>query len=467
MKHVVHSLRVVLMVVLAFAMVANVSVPFAAAQEINGCDLRITKTVDLGTVNPGDQVMYTTTLHNYGEGVCTGGGVELQEYYPSNATYVGASIATTSGNNNWNFGTVNPGQEITVLVWATINQTVQPGEMITNRACVWAEQFGAYEDSSAWRCATATSIVPGGPTVVVTTTGGGGGGPNGANRPKIELTKKAHQPVTYPGQTIEYTLTVKSTGTKNADDVSVDDTLPSGFTYKDFGGTTKSWSLGNIPAGTDKVITYSVLVSPTAALGTYENIAVATMKDGFAPDNRSEAKATVVVQDPSASMNVAKLSLEKTVLVSKVYAGDSLSYSLKVKNVGSTKAVGVTIKDVLPSGFVYIEFKTTDHVFSIGDLEIDQEKTVTYAVSTLGTLSTGVYRNVAVAESTNTSSVTDYAEVKVENPGIGVTGLPKTGMNGLGEIVSVLGAVVFAGFGIALLRKKLLMTSSGNFLDAK
>jgi len=470
-KRVVNSLRVVLMAVFAFAMVANIIVtPSASAEEINGCDLQITKSVDVTSVNPGDQVMYTLVLKNYGRNVCTGGGVELQEYYPSNATYVGASIMTASGNNHWNFGVVKPGQEITVLVLVKVNEDVQPGDLIINRACVWAEQFGAKTESSAWRCATASSTVAGGngtdsQIVSVATTGGGNSGPNNANRPKIVLSKKAHQSIAYPGQTIYYTLTVQSVGTKDADEVSIEDTLPTGFTYKDFGGTTKTWALGNIPSGSDRTITYSALIDPSAAIGVYENVAVATMKDGFAPDNRSEARASVSVQDASASMNVAKLALDKTVAVSKVFAGDSLKYSLTVKNVGETKAVNVTITDVLPSGFLFIDFHSSEHTFVVGDLNIGEEQTITYAVSTLGTLSTGVYRNVAVAQAANTSAVMDQTEVYVENPHLGLTVLPKTGVNGFGEIAAAAGFVFAMVLTIVVLRKKYSSVHPVNFLD--
>lgn len=425
--------------------------------QATGCDLQITKLVDKTKVSAGEQIMYTLYMKNEGHADCTGGGVELQEYYDPQTTYVGASVIPTIGNSNWNFWTVEPGEDQTVLVWMTVNSDVSAGDSIVNQACVWAEQFGSHSDSSAWRCTTVESSVigdgptppnGGGPTVTIATSDGGGQG--GYNIPKISLKKASTNPIAYPGQTISYTLTVSSTGTKNADDVTVEDTLPTGFTFADTKSSKKSWKLGNIPNGENKTVSYSVVIDPAIQTGVYENVAVATMNDGFEPDNRSEARATVTVQSPSASFNVAKLTIDKSVSQSKVLAGNTLSYSVTVKNVGETEAVNVTMKDILPSGFTFVDTKMGEQTFDLGNLAIGVSKTIEYSVQTASTIASGVYRNVAYAQAANTQAVGDTSEVYVDNPAYqGLKILPKTGA-GLWEFVFP-GALAFVMLSLAVL----------------
>lgn len=455
MKKLTYFLVAVLAAATVFSMVANIE----TASATEGCYFEFTKSTDKAQVVVGDEIIYAIHLKNVGTSDCTGGGVELKEFYDSKTTFDSASLTPTSGNSVWNFGTIAPGQEYNFLIKVKVNSSVSAGDVIVNKACVWAEQFGGYSDSSVWICRTAQSTVTtgGGPTVTMATTGGGGGGPNGANIPKITLRKSTANSIAYPGQTISYTLTVSSTGTKNADDVSVEDKLPAGFTFADTNTSTKTFNLGNIPNGTDKSVIYYVKVAASTVPGVYENVAVASMNDGFAPDNRSEARATVTVQPGSASMNLAKLIVVKSAMSSTVLAGKTVSYSVIVKNMGELEAVNVTLKDVLPAGFTFVDTNTSEQAFSLGNLAVNDSQTISYTVKASATLASGRYRNTAYVKSDNTSEVSATTDVTVEDSKyVGVTELPKTGMNPLELVFSLAGALIILGLSVRmfLLRRR-------------
>jgi uncharacterized membrane protein len=84
-------------------------------------------------------------------------------------------------------------------------------------------------------------------------------------------------------------MVVKNTGTGNASNVVVTDTLPVGLTFVDGGKDTKSWTFTTLAAGASQTITAKVKVGASVKAGDFTNRAFATA-DGLDPVN-----ATAVV----------------------------------------------------------------------------------------------------------------------------------------------------------------------------
>ncbi len=117
------------------------------------CDLKITKTDDVPYVYAGDTITYTINLENVGSANCTGGGVELREFYDSRTTFVSSNPTPYDGDNVWNFGTMEPGESNEVVVEVvTDNDITSEDPDIYNKACAWASELGDKDDENSWIC---------------------------------------------------------------------------------------------------------------------------------------------------------------------------------------------------------------------------------------------------------------------------------------------------------------------------
>jgi uncharacterized repeat protein (TIGR01451 family)/LPXTG-motif cell wall-anchored protein len=108
------------------------------------------------------------------------------------------------------------------------------------------------------------------------TCGGGGGGGGGDNPfPALAIMKSVAESSVNPGGTINYTVKVKNNAFATAINVTLKDTLPVGFTFKDTGLAEKEWSLGDIAYGVEKITTFQVVVGTGVGIGDYKNTAMA------------------------------------------------------------------------------------------------------------------------------------------------------------------------------------------------
>ncbi len=126
---------------------------------------------------------------------------------------------------------------------------------------------------------------------------GGGGGGGGILTPRLTLTvnKSVSQSVVRPGDQITYTVTIKDVGNIIGTNVELVDTMPSGFTFVEGGGSTKTWKWDTISPNQVLTASYTVKVSANAVTGNYSNLAVVTTSNGFT----TQAFITVAVENPT------------------------------------------------------------------------------------------------------------------------------------------------------------------------
>ena len=673
-------------------------------KQIPVCTMEIEKT---GTpeVNPGGTINYTITFKNTGTADCTGGGVELKDFYADDTTFVSATPAPTGGDNLWNFGTVEPGEEHTVQVAVTASSNAQDGDVLTNKTCVWAEQNGPHGDEASWVCDEVTTrvklpppsgecrltveksdspdpVMPGADldyTVVVTNTGdeactdttltetydarttfdsatpapdtgetvwelgtlapleartigitvtvgstlqngdvlinkacavadelqsdvcneedttiiklppstahlvitkkvsdtdevlvdeneasmgeqmtytvtventgnagamdvvltddydeskvtvadadggtddgdeivypigvinpgqsvikeitvkvksgfetsfsfdnsvqavafahppvsdevtttvtitppppppgcqsncGGGGSPTA---PSISIVKSVNKPVVSPGDIVTYTFIVRTGGTEDSQNVQVTDTLPAGFTFVEGATSARTWNFGAMDEQTSKTENYDVLVGSNVPAGNYENVVVATISNGTAPANRSEARATVEVRMGGGGPSGPTLTIQKIVTTAVVNPGAEVLYNVAVKNIGGVTATNVRVEDVLPAGFTFVEGGEITKTFVVGDLDAGEVRTLVYAVAVAADAAAGFYKNTATARADNASSVSDDAEVEVRVVEVkGFTTLPDTGVGPLNPLEFAFASLMLLGAGALL-----------------
>lgn len=107
---------------------------------------------------------------------------------------------------------------------------------------------------------------------------GGGGGL--VPRVNLVIAKTASSLFVTPGSQVTYTITVTNTGNTIASNVTLDDTLPAGFTFADGGGTTKTWTWDTIGVGQGVTVSYLVNISSSTVVGVYPNLAVVKSPTG-------------------------------------------------------------------------------------------------------------------------------------------------------------------------------------------
>ena len=159
-----------------------------------------------------------------------------------------------------------------------------------------------------------------------------------------------------PGTAAQYVITIGNRGPSVAKGVLVSDPTPAGLTFVSKGGDTCAsdppdsgapfpCSIGDIPAGSARTIT--VTYDAPAGLpppGPIEN--TATVSSPITPDpNPGDNTST----DTSDVVGVADIAVEKTTGTVSAGVGDTIGYTVTVRNAGPSDATGVVVSDVLPA----------------------------------------------------------------------------------------------------------------------
>lgn len=241
-------------------------------------------------------------------------------------------------------------------------------------------------------------------TIGTSTTLGGAvpGASSGAQCvPALTVTKTTSTPTvrnTPTGVAATYTITVANAATlAPATNVTLSDTLPTGFTYTSTGTITytgsaarssptdptagaavPAWSVFTIPGGGSVALTFTVNIANSVATGTYQNPATATYLDPRRTTTNGTTTASYVAASSTAE-DVAvtgspKIDLVKTVspAAGPYTPGMDLTYTITFTNSGTVNASTVTILDIIPFSVVSAaivrstEFKVGSMTFTPG-----------------------------------------------------------------------------------------------------
>jgi uncharacterized repeat protein (TIGR01451 family) len=307
-------------------------------------DLSLAKTVNIPNPAPGQNVTYTLTVSNAGPATAT--NVQVTDVLPAGLTFVSASNSgifnATTRQVVWNLPSVGVNGTATVTVTARVNtQTPQ-----TNTAQITASDQpdpdstpgnnNPDEDDQA-----SVTI----PTLVA----------------DLSLAKTVSDSSPTVGENITYTLTVRNAGPSNATNVQITDRLPAGLTFVSasnggiFNPTTREiiWNLPAVAVNGSTNLTITATVNTTAAL---TNSAQITASDQFDPD--STPGNNNPNEDDQASVSIGNetvdLSILKTVNNASPAVGDTIIYTMVVRNLGPGNATNVQISDELPNTLTFV-----------------------------------------------------------------------------------------------------------------
>jgi len=270
-------------------------------------------TYDFGFWKPaaiGDRV-WSDLNHNgiqdVGEPGVSGVGVTL---YNAAGSPVGTT--TTDANGLYLFDRLDAGTYHDCFLVPTI----PAGYVLTIKDAPGSTRANG-SDAGTDGCAVSTTLAPGqrdldwdagiwqappAPPPAPPTSGGSSSGVSG--KPKLQLTKVGRPGTVRAGELVNYTLVVKNTGTANAHDVKVCDTLPAGVTVTSTGGGKLSngivcWSMKLLPKGRHRQFGLVVKVDVTQRKAI-KNTAIATASD--APSARASTSTNVTLPKPQSGV---------------------------------------------------------------------------------------------------------------------------------------------------------------------
>ena len=237
--------------------------------------------------------------------------------------------------------------------------------------------------------------------------------------PDLSITKTTDAKDVKVGDSFAYTITVKNTGTGNASNVVVKDTLPDGLEFVNSNpsptsrnGQKLTWTIHSIAAGASATITLTVKAVNATPEGT----------DGYTNTAYIEGKENTPGTAPAVPVGNA-LTLTKTANVQKVNVDEIFSYTLKVKNVSESDATDVEVEDVLPDSLKFYAESVSGHS---GIYQFEQDAQNPQVLKwTFGTIPAGeevtiTLRVKAISAGTvkNSASIVGVTEVKSEDVSI-------------------------------------------------
>ncbi|MFV8338095.1 gliding motility-associated C-terminal domain-containing protein [Flavobacterium sp. LB3P21] len=328
-------------------------------------DLAVTTTVNNSTPNVGSNVTFTITASNNGPSDAT--GVSVSNVLPSGYTFVSASPSTgTWTAPTWTIGTLANGSTVTLDIVATVNAT----GVYANTATI----SGAETDPSSGNNSSTITPVPVAQTDLTVTTTVNNSTPN-------------------VGSNVIFTITVSNNGPSDATGVSVSNVLPSGYTFVSASPSTGTWTAPTWTIGTlanGSTVTLDI-VATVNATGVYANTATIS---GAETDPSSGNNSSTITPVPVAQTD---LTVTTTVNNSTPNVGSNVIFTITVSNNGPSDATGVSVSDVLPSGYTFVSASPstgtwTAPTWTIGTLANGGTVTLDI-VATVN--ATGVYANTA------------------------------------------------------------------------
>jgi uncharacterized repeat protein (TIGR01451 family) len=244
----------------------------------------------------------------------------------------------------------------------------------------------------------------------------------------LAISKSDGATTAIPGSAVTYTITVSNPASVAVSGVTVTDSFPAALTGITWtcvatgsGSSCPASGSGNLSSvsvnlGATGSVTFiaNATINP-AATGTLDNTASLTVPANVFDPVTSNNSAT----DSDTLTPRADLSLTKTVDNTLPVLGRNVTFSLKVTNAGPSDTNGVAVKDLLPTGLVYVSSTPsagTGYVSATG-------------LWTIGTMAPGAFATLDITATVNARPITNNAEVTASS----ATDPDSTVNNGIGN----------------------------------
>ncbi len=314
-------------------------------------DLSLSKTVSNATPDLNSNVTFTVTLSNAGPDNAT--NVVVTDQLPAGLTLVSATPSAGAYNpvtGAWSLASVGSGTSATLQLVTTVVST----SSITNIAEVTASDLPD-PDSTPNNGDPAEDDQA---SVTIRT-----------GAADLSLTKTVDDATPALGDNVTFTLTLSNAGPDNATNVAVRDLLPDGLFFLGSNATpgtftpfTGVWLIPVLTAGSSISLEIEAAVNSSAEI---TNVAEVIAADQHDPDSTpgngdpsEDDQAAVTLRVASAD-----LSLAKTVAGSSPVLGSNVTFTITLTNDGPGEATGVIVRDVLPSGLVFVSATASSGIY--------------------------------------------------------------------------------------------------------
>ncbi|MCW2120516.1 Ig-like domain-containing protein, partial [Flavobacterium sp. 7A] len=303
----------------------------------NSADIVLTKIVDNNTPNIGDIITYTVTVTNKGSIDVT--NLVIKDKLPGGLTFFSATPGIGVWSEpNWTIGTLLPGEKGTIILKAIVGLD-QGGRVLLNTVTNTQDQF----DSNTTRDDPSESL---------TVTG-----------LDLGVLKTVSNETPNVGETITYSIKVTNNGFSDATSVAITDRLPVGVTYVSsaadvglYNNGSGLWSIGNLANGSIATLTIKATVNPGTFGSTITNTTSAVTSDQ-ADSNVGNNIGTVSIV-PTAFIDL-HLTKEVVANVTNPAVGEVITFEVRVINDGPSKATGVQVVDLIPSGYKFVNYSSS------------------------------------------------------------------------------------------------------------
>jgi uncharacterized repeat protein (TIGR01451 family) len=310
-------------------------------------DVRLVKSVASGSGNPGDTLLYQLVVTN--AGTRDAAGVALAETVPQLTTFLPASSspgwactpdANAGSSCTLTAGNVAAGASATFTFAVRVASAFPPNPPpIANTACVSTTSSG---DPAGNDCGT-TSTPPGG-------------------NPDLRLVKSVASGTANPGSVLVYSLEISNLGTRDAADVSLEETVPQLTTFLEASsspgwtcspgtgaGSSCTLAVGTVAAGAATSFTFAVQVASTFPPNppAIENSACVSTTSGGDPRGNDCGTTST---PPGGSPDLA---LQKSLASGTVVPDGVLVFALSLHNQGDAEATGVVLQETVPANCTF------------------------------------------------------------------------------------------------------------------
>lgn len=350
---------------------------------VRSVDLSVTKTVSNPQPGVSELISYRVTVTNFGPH--TAFGVTLTDLIPAGLTFSNASPSVgtyTASNGLWNIGTMTNRAFASLVLTARVN-SASAGLVITNTAT--ANTLGTGDTNAANDSASA----------IITVLGA-----------DVGLTKTADPLVVFPGSNVVYTLMLSNAGPTIATGLTVTERLTNGLSFVSstassgtYNNVSGIWTVGTLTAGSFATLQITATAATNTINSLLTNRAVITNND--IPDGNTANNTGTAVVAVSALRIIKSSSV-----VSNVFPGSNITYTIIVTNAGSHGHTNIVVTDYIPTGTVYVanSAQITGPIIATNDV-LDRWETASFGNNNGTTNWTGNWIEIGEADGAAASDV--------------------------------------------------------------